>query len=62
MRKRNVLLQVIVLTFLFLQIGLSSSFAAGNGKPETQKFDSAYSEEVLFLQHYSKRLGYNIDT
>lgn len=64
MRKRNVLHKVIVLTFLFLFVGFSSSFAVGNGKPESPKYDSAsaLNEEVMFLQQYSKILGYNVDT
>jgi hypothetical protein len=62
MRKRNVLHQVIVLTFLFLFVGFGGSFAAGNGKPEAPKYDSSCSEEVTFIRQYSKILGYDIDT
>ncbi|RYE23551.1 MAG: NlpC/P60 family protein [Sphingobacteriales bacterium] len=62
MRKRSVLRQVIVLTIFFLSVGFSSAYATNPGKPDALKMDSAYRSDFSFLEEYSKKFGFNIDT
>jgi hypothetical protein len=48
--------------FLFFFAGLSRTFAANNAEKTAASTDSSCNTEALFIQEYSKLLGYSIDT